>query len=82
LLEIEVLERGMGWMDAGTIDSLYGAGEMVRVLQERQGLRIGVPEEVGLRNGWLSASNLADAITEMPQTEYSRYLKKIVEDFI
>lgn len=67
-------------MDAGTIESLYGAGEMVRVLQERQGLRIGVPEEVGLRNGWLSVSNLMDTIMQMPPTEYSKYLKKIVDE--
>jgi glucose-1-phosphate thymidylyltransferase len=80
VLQIEVLERGMGWMDAGTIESLYGAGEMVRVLQERQGLRIGVPEEVGLRNGWLSATNLMDTIMQMPPTEYSKYLKKIVDE--
>lgn len=80
LLQIEILERGMGWMDAGTIDSLYGAGEMVRVLQERQGLRIGVPEEVGLRNGWLSANNLNNSIEQMPPTEYRKYLKKIVDE--
>jgi glucose-1-phosphate thymidylyltransferase len=82
LLNIEVLERGMGWMDAGTIDSLYGAGEMVRVLQERQGLRIGVPEEVGLRNGWLSETSLINSIAQMPPTDYSTYLKKIVDELV
>jgi glucose-1-phosphate thymidylyltransferase len=72
----------MGGMDAGTIDSLYGAGEMVRVLQERQGLRIGVPEEVGLRNGWLSETSLMNSIAQMPPTDYSMYLKKIVDELV
>ena len=80
LLQIEILERGMGWMDTGTIESLYGAGEMVKVLQERQGLRIGVPEEVGLRNGWLGANDLMKSLEQMPPTEYTKYLKKIVDE--
>lgn len=80
-LKIDILERGTGWMDAGTVDSLYGASEMIRVLQERQGLRIGVPEEVALRNGWISSQNLRLKMTSLPVTDYSTYLLRIAEDF-
>lgn len=79
-LQIEILERGTGWMDAGTTESLYGAGEMVRVLQERQGLRIGVPEEVALGNRWVTPEKLRNLLLDMPQNEYSDYLIRILEN--
>ena len=80
-LRIDILERGTGWMDAGTINSLYGASEMIRVLQERQGLRIGVPEEVALYNGWIKAASVKTRAKSLPITDYATYLLRIAEDF-
>lgn len=78
VLKIEILERGTGWMDAGTTQSLYGAGELVRVLQERQGLRIGVPEEVAFRNSWIDKAELTNILDAMPQNDYKDYLQKLL----
>ena len=61
-LEIEIFRRGIGWMDAGSVESLYSAGELIRVLQERQGLRFGSPEEIAWRNRWISSEELLSLI--------------------
>jgi glucose-1-phosphate thymidylyltransferase len=76
-LQIQILERGVGWMDAGTIESLYGASELIRILQERQGLRFGVPEEVSFRKGWIDREQLSCLIRKIPSSEYARYLEDI-----
>lgn len=77
-LEISILDRGTGWMDAGTIRSLYGAGEMIKVFQERQGLGIGIPEEIAFHNGWITPEQLAKTIETMPNSDYTKYLKRLL----
>ena len=79
-LKIEILQRGTGWMDAGTIQNLYGAAEMIKVIQERQGLRIGMPEEVALNNGWITHQQVIEITKGMSHTDYSKYLMKICQD--
>lgn len=74
-LECRVLNRGTAWFDTGTIKSLNDASNFLRVLEERQGIKIGVPEEVGIRKGFLRTKDLQDRLTNYPKNEYSEYLE-------
>ena len=78
-LEVTTFRRGVGWMDAGSIESLYSANELVQVLQERQGLKFSCPEEIAWRNGWISDSELIDNSKEYPETVYGKYLRELVQ---
>ena len=58
LLKVKVMGRGMAWLDTGTFDSLNNAGEYIRIMEQRQGLKISCPEEVAWRNQWISDKDL------------------------
>jgi glucose-1-phosphate thymidylyltransferase len=77
-LTAEVWERGAVWLDTGTFDSLSSASEFVRVIQERQSLRIGSPEEIAWRMGLISKEQLQALATSLPSSDYSRYLIEIL----
>ena len=79
LLQVKVLERGSGWLDAGSISSLYEASEYIRIMQERQGLLISSPEEIALNQGWISRQELEDQLIDMPESDYKKYLKQLVK---
>jgi len=74
-LECRVLNRGTAWFDTGTIKSLNDASNFLRVLEERQGIKIGVPEEIGIRKGFLRAKDLQDRLINYPKNEYREYLE-------
>lgn len=74
LLEIEVFQRGIGWMDAGSVDSLFEAAELIQVLQKRQGLRLNAPEEIAWRNKWISDKKLLIHAKKYSGTDYGDYL--------
>ena len=76
-LHVNLFSRGIGWMDAGTVETLFAASELVRVLQERQGLKFGSPEEVSWQNGWITDLQLVTLIEKMPNNTYSDYLKNL-----
>ncbi len=78
-LHVTALERGTGWLDTGTTESLFAASELVRVLQERQGYRISMPEEVALNNGWITPQDLIKTAGSFSGTTYARYLIEIAE---
>ena len=78
-LTAQVLERGAVWLDTGTFDSLSAAAEFVRVIQERQNLRIGVPEEVAWRMGFISGADLAELATSFPSADYRNYLTSLLQ---
>ncbi|HEY3798224.1 MAG TPA: glucose-1-phosphate thymidylyltransferase RfbA [Caulobacteraceae bacterium] len=76
-LSVELLGRGFAWLDTGTHDALIQAGEFVRTIEERQGLRVGCVEEIAFQNGWIDAAALkAIAMTSGP---YGAYLAAIAE---
>jgi glucose-1-phosphate thymidylyltransferase len=79
-LRAEKLGRGYAWLDAGTCDSLIEAGEFVRTIQHRTGLKIACLEEIGFEKGWLDKTELLRTAETLRSTEYGRYLRSLVEN--
>ncbi|WP_377845419.1 glucose-1-phosphate thymidylyltransferase RfbA [Bosea sp. UC22_33] len=79
-LSVESMGRGFAWLDTGTPDSLLEAGEFVRTLESRQGLRIACPEEIAARQDWISAAQLALLGERLAKSDYGRYLLRIAND--
>ena len=77
-LEVSMFRRGIGWMDAGSVQSLYAASELVEILQTRQGLRFACPEEIAWRNHWISDSEVWAQAQKYPNTEYGSYLESLL----
>ena len=73
-LSVEVLPRGTAWLDTGTFDSLMAAGEFVKVVESRQGLKIGCPEEVAWRSGFLTDDELRARAEPLTRSGYGDYL--------
>ena len=76
-LKVAVLDRGFAWLDTGTFDSLSDASEYVRVIEKRQGLKIGCPEEVAYRMGFINKEKLSILAEKMIKSGYGEYLKGI-----
>ena len=79
LLRVELLGRGMAWLDTGTCDSLHEAGSYIRTLEHRQGLKVGCPEEVAWRLGWISNSDLEALALPLHKSGYGDYLLQLLE---
>jgi glucose-1-phosphate thymidylyltransferase len=78
-LKVAVLDRGTAWLDTGTFDSLSDASEFVRVIEKRQGTKIGCIEEVAFHNGFISKQQLLESAAALSKSGYGDYLKKIVQ---
>ena len=78
-LTVTSIKRGTGWMDAGTTESLYAASELVRVLQNRQGYRFNVPEEIAFNRGWITAEQLKKMAERYKSTSYGKYLESLTD---
>lgn len=79
-LEVKKLERGSAWMDAGTPESLLDASDYVRIIESRQGIKIGSPEETAFKQGFIDRTQLMTLAQKLSQSEYGRYLKELTED--
>jgi glucose-1-phosphate thymidylyltransferase len=77
-LHLEVLGRGITWLDTGTPDSLMEAGEFVKVIQNRQGLIVSSPEEISWRNGWIGDEDLIKLSHRYGSSEYRRHLSSLI----
>ena len=78
-LKVAVLDRGFAWLDTGTFDSLSDAAEYVRVIEKRQALKIGCPEEIAYRMGFINKEALLNLAKELEKSGYGEYLKKIAQ---
>lgn len=78
-LKVAVLDRGFAWLDTGTFESLHEAGEYVRVVEKRQGLKIGSPEEIAYRMGFISKEHLLKLAADLAKSGYGEYLRKIAQ---
>jgi glucose-1-phosphate thymidylyltransferase len=78
-LSVESMGRGFAWLDTGTPDSLIEAGEFVRTLEARQGLRIACPEEIAYRQGWISITQLRALGEQIAKSDYGRYILQIAD---
>ncbi len=78
-LAVTVLPRGTAWLDTGTFESLHDAGHYVRVMEERQGVKVACLEEISWRNGWISADELHALAEPLMKSGYGAYLRSLGE---
>lgn len=79
-LKVEVLDRGTAWLDTGTFESMMQASEYVRVIEDRQGFKIGCIEEIAWRAGWVSDSELAELAKPLLKSGYGSYLNSLLNE--
>lgn len=78
-LDVITLGRGYGWLDTGTVDSLSEASEYVRVIENRQGLKISCIEEISYKNGWINKETLLESVVKYGKSPYGQHLKNVAE---
>ena len=78
-LQVNVLDRGTAWLDTGTFESMVQASEFVRVIEARQGYKIGCIEEIAWRAGWISDAQLAEIAAPLTKSGYGTYLSGLLD---
>lgn len=79
-LNVEIMGRGYTWLDTGTHSNLLSAAQYVQTIEERQGLKIGCPEEIAYRNGYINDDNMEELAAKLGKSGYGKYLQKLVRD--
>ena len=78
-LHVVTLGRGFAWLDTGTIDALSDATEFVKVIENRQGIKISAVEEIAYKNGWITKEKLLESAQLYGKSAYGTHLKKAAE---
>lgn len=78
-LDVSLLGRGFAWLDTGTMDSLVDAADFVRMVEQRQGIKISAIEEIAYKNGWITKDKLLESAQRYGKSTYGQHLKKVVE---
>ncbi len=78
-LQVELLGRGIAWLDTGTHTSLLEAGNFIQIIEKRQGLKIGCPEEIAYRKGFITAEQLRELAKNIDSTGYGKYLIQLIQ---
>lgn len=79
-LKVKILERGTTWLDTGSFESLHMASSYIKTIEDRQGLKISVIEEIAFRNGWISDKELVTLAKSYPNSPYGQYLMEIATE--
>ncbi|GAB2850480.1 glucose-1-phosphate thymidylyltransferase RfbA [Pseudoduganella ginsengisoli] len=79
-LKVELMGRGMAWLDTGTHESLLDASQFIATIEKRQGLKVACPEEIAYRKGYIDAAQLAKLAEPLKKNNYGQYLLQILED--
>jgi glucose-1-phosphate thymidylyltransferase len=79
-LRVEVLGRGIAWLDTGSHEALLQASTFIQAIEERQGLKVACPEEIAYRNGFISAEDVLSRARAMRASSYGEYLRELIED--
>jgi glucose-1-phosphate thymidylyltransferase len=79
-LQVEVLGRGMAWLDTGTQEALLQASNFIQAIEQRQGLKVACPEEIAYKLGFISAEDLLRIAASMRHNEYGQYLEQLIEE--
>jgi glucose-1-phosphate thymidylyltransferase len=77
-LDVEIMGRGMAWLDTGTHDSLMDAGQFIQTIEKRQGLKVACPEEIAYRKGYIDAEALMCLAQPLAKTGYGKYLTQLL----
>ena len=78
-LKVNVFGRGYAWLDTGTMDSLVDAADFVRMVEQRQGVKISAPEEIAFRNGWIDVDKLRESAEKYGKSPYGEHLKSVAK---
>ena len=78
-LDVQLLGRGYAWLDTGTMDSLVDAADFVRMIEQRQGIKISAPEEIAYKNGWIDKATLLESAARYGKSPYGEHLKAVAE---
>lgn len=79
VLSVRVLPEGTAWLDSGTFESLHDAASYVRIIEERQGIKVCCPEEIAWHNGWISDETLLEISAKIKNPNYGGYLAKLLQ---
>ena len=79
-LVVSVLPEGTAWLDSGTFSSLHDASSYVRIVEERQGIKVGCPEEIAWRSGWINDQQLLTSADELAKSGYGTYLRGLLNN--
>ena len=78
-LDVQLLGRGFAWLDTGTMDSLVDAADFVRMIEQRQGIKISAPEEIAYKNDWISRETLVESAARYGKSPYGQHLKAVAD---